>query len=74
MTPGGAPPTLTPMAPPHQPPRTPAPERAERPAKPAADEAMLVCPNCGARLTERKCKLLCPSPLCGYYLSCSDYY
>ena len=35
---------------------------------------MLICPNCGKRLSERKCKLFCPSPLCGYYLSCSDYY
>jgi hypothetical protein len=33
-----------------------------------------VCPNCGAELLERKCKLLCPSPGCGYYLSCSDFY
>ena len=33
-----------------------------------------VCPNCGAALFERKCKLLCPDPACGYYLSCSDFY
>ena len=39
-----------------------------------AADAMLVCPNCASRLLERKCKLLCPNPLCGYYLSCSDYY
>ncbi len=31
------------------------------------------CPNCGAALTEHSCKLLCPAPGCGYYLSCSDY-
>ena len=35
---------------------------------------MLVCPICGKRLAERKCKLLCPDPICGYYLSCSDFY
>ena len=32
---------------------------------------MLTCANCGARMIERKCKLICP---CGYFLSCSDYY
>ena len=34
-------------------------------------ELMLTCTNCGARMTERKCKLICR---CGYFLSCSDYY
>ena len=33
-----------------------------------------VCPNCGAVLIERKCKLLCPEPACGYYMSCADFY
>jgi hypothetical protein len=33
-----------------------------------------ICPNCGAALLERKCKLLCPDPACGYYMSCSDFY
>ena len=42
----------------------------------AADEAdpaavLLTCANCGARMDERKCKLICR---CGYFLSCSDYY
>ena len=35
---------------------------------------LLTCPNCGAGLSERKCKLICTSAGCGYYLSCSDYY
>ena len=54
----------------------PAPERRQPDAPPARDatDPMLVCPNCGSRLTERKCKLLCPNPICGYYLSCSDFY
>ena len=38
-------------------------------ADPAA--VMLTCANCGARMDERKCKLICR---CGYFLSCSDYY
>jgi ribosomal protein S27AE len=33
-----------------------------------------VCPNCGAALIEHKCKLLCPEPACGYYMSCSEFY
>jgi hypothetical protein len=32
---------------------------------------MTTCANCGARMIERKCKLICA---CGYFLSCSDYY
>lgn len=32
---------------------------------------MQTCANCGARMIERKCKLICR---CGYFLSCSDYY
>lgn len=27
------------------------------------------CANCGARMDERTCKLICR---CGYFLSCSD--
>jgi hypothetical protein len=36
------------------------------------DEPMLYCPVCSTRLAERKCKLFCE--LCGYYMSCADYY
>ena len=34
--------------------------------------AMLYCPVCSTRLTQHKCKLICPQ--CGYYMSCADYY
>jgi hypothetical protein len=45
----------------------PAPDRS-------ASEPSRTCPNCGAPLLERKCKLICPNAQCGYYMSCSDFY
>ena len=51
------------------------PVRPEPPARAASpEEVMRTCPNCGKALHERKCKLFCPDPRCGYYLSCADYY
>ena len=67
-------PTLALVGTTNKPAPAPEPHAAEQPAKTAATDPMLVCPNCGRTLTERKCKLLCPNPICGYYLSCSDYY
>ncbi len=45
----------------------------EPPLAPPVDPGVVVltCANCGARMDERKCKLICE---CGYFLSCSDYY
>jgi hypothetical protein len=30
------------------------------------------CPICSQRLESRRCKLMCG--VCGYYMSCADYY
>jgi len=53
---------------------SPADEAAETQEPTAYDPEAVIrtCPNCGARLTESRCKLLCPR--CHYYMSCSDYY
>jgi len=48
--------------------------REQKGKQPPETRAERVCPNCGAVLLERKCKLLCPDPACGYYMSCSDFY
>lgn len=55
------------------------PDETERERSAKAVEAGLptehhcvYCPNCSLRLTEFRCKLVCPR--CGYYLSCADYY
>ena len=37
-----------------------------------AETASRYCPNCSQPLQARSCKLVCP--LCGYYMSCSDFY
>jgi len=44
------------------------------PPSAAAERAIRICPNCGRELAERRCKLFCETPGCGYYLSCADYY
>jgi hypothetical protein len=38
------------------------------------ERTMRTCPVCGHELAERKCKLFCPRPGCGYFLSCADFY
>jgi hypothetical protein len=39
---------------------------------PGDDDASRFCPVCSQRLESRRCKLICK--VCGYYMSCADYY
>ena len=38
----------------------------------AGEDVSRYCPVCSQRLESRRCKLICP--VCGYYMSCADYY
>ena len=38
------------------------------------DRVIRTCPICSRELEERKCKLICTDPRCGYYMSCADFY
>lgn len=61
---------------PGEPPRQAPGAPADRPEAAGVDpeRAMRTCPVCGGELAERKCKLWCPRPGCGYFLSCADFY
>ena len=48
-------------------------EGTQRRADDHAERVMRTCPICGRELAERKCKLYCPDPRCGYFLSCADF-
>jgi hypothetical protein len=41
-------------------------------AVPGVEDASQYCPVCSQQLESRRCKLICS--VCGYYMSCSDYY
>ena len=38
----------------------------------AREDVSRFCPVCSRRLESRRCKLICS--VCGYYMSCADYY
>ena len=38
----------------------------------SVEHACSYCPVCSQRLESRRCKLVCS--VCGYYMSCADYY
>ena len=46
----------------------------EAAAQPDYDRVIRTCPVCSKELEERKCKLICTDPRCGYYMSCADFY
>ena len=50
----------------------PAPVAAATDPDPPQEDASGYCPVCSQRLGALRCKLICP--VCGYYMSCSDYY
>lgn len=43
-------------------------------AQPDYNRVIRTCPICSKELEERKCKLICTDPRCGYYMSCADFY
>jgi len=47
-------------------------ERAKVSLHEDEEEPSRYCPVCSQRLESRRCKLICP--VCGYYMSCADYY
>jgi hypothetical protein len=48
-------------------------EKETQPEKATDAEQATTCPNCGAKLESRKCKLLCTRPGCGYMVTCSEW-
>jgi hypothetical protein len=61
---------LRPSAQPASPPAVLSQSAQSQPAP--LDDASRYCPVCSQRLESRRCKLICP--VCGYYMSCADYY
>jgi hypothetical protein len=50
----------------------PSAQSANKTSSPPLEDASRYCPVCSQRLESRRCKLICN--VCGYYMSCADYY
>lgn len=48
------------------------PAKVEETVGVAGEDPSRYCLVCSQRLESRRCKLICP--VCGYYMSCADYY
>ena len=51
---------------------TAAPSQGNQNQGAGTEDASRYCPVCSQRLESQRCKLICS--VCGYYMSCSDYY
>jgi len=52
--------------------RNAAPAEGDGPMAAQSEDASRYCPVCSQRLESRHCQLICG--VCGYYMSCADYY
>ena len=48
------------------------PATADKAGAAVQEDPSRYCPVCSQRLESRRCKLICG--VCGYYMSCADYY
>ena len=45
---------------------------AGQPQSPPKADLSSYCPNCGTKMRDSRCKMVCKT--CGFFLSCSDFY